>query len=1096
MHYGKFSLLVAALVLTPVSVASADDPADWMELWGKPEIEEGTVTMERDDGVWATGPASMLLDMSAEPTKGSLTRGLAATTGEDLTASLKLKLGEGMRPASAGITFVGEGGGHHSVVAVTEPGGWQMGGQTLTVPAGVGMVFLSVSFEGQRQLWIDNLQLEGVLDAGAEGKLGPKNKAGRLRLLPNDVNNTKRPFPFDLTQASATDFTTLLPVDGRAVSPAAANEADQAFDPARVMGHHLQGAWTDEAVDVLIVEVGFAQPRADLLAKPEAAVAQARRKLEQQEERERQEAERREQRLTDGAAHPEDGPEVQYVAPVSPYLLALTIQERWITPGGQIPYEAQDGDEIRTDEKGDKRLSWHKGAPALVGTRTVWRDRNGDGRKERLGTLVNGGATVRFDAQIHGTPITRATLGEPRAYRLRSTNHDAYGEPQNPEAVFIKSKPLERADNGQSPVRHIVYLKLAQPLKPGADYTVSPWGVKARQATVSYRHRPREVRSEAVHASHIGYRPDDPFKRAYLSTWLGTGGALSYDAEQFDLLHAETGESVYKGDAELAIAADEAEMLSPEANHTRTNVYYLNFHDFSTPGRYRLFVPGVGVSYPFEIGQDVWKQAFRTSMHGLLCHRSGIELGPPATDYVRPRPFHPDDGAKLLPLDITMLDGESGAVDKALKPLLGPDLSGPLPEHHPDAWGGYMDAGDWDRRSQHLRLSYLQLELYEMFPDYFRQVELALPADEADNALPDILDEARWNIDFYRRLQELDGGVGGGVESTAHPAPGETSWQESQLVGVFAPDPVTSFCYAAAAAKMSSVLSTLDADLATTYRTTAQAAWNWAETNGERVIEEVRGRGGRVKGSAADLVSSERTLAAVELYRLTRDEAYHTAFEGCSALVQGGDRGQQLDAVFAYANLPDDLGEAEPKQKALDWLIAQGEQALTISSRSSFNIAPRVQQLPMIRFVGYFTTPETTIGPLLPRLHYLTGDEKWLRGALAATQYTAGANPVNATMTTGLGHDYPRAPLHVDSRSQGLEAPRGITIYGPHDPTRIPGWVKTWVVGPCMTPPGEEWPASEFHIDVSGWPEMSEYTVHQSLGPTGYCWGYLAARGR
>ncbi|MGD8240050.1 MAG: hypothetical protein PVH68_15955, partial [Armatimonadota bacterium] len=52
------------------------------------------------------------------------------------------------------------------------------------------------------------------------------------------------------------------------------------------------------------------------------------------------------------------------------------------------------------------------------------------------------------------------TLTEPRAYRIRSGDAAAFAEPQQPTAVFRKSKPLERADNGQSPVRHVIYLKL------------------------------------------------------------------------------------------------------------------------------------------------------------------------------------------------------------------------------------------------------------------------------------------------------------------------------------------------------------------------------------------------------------------------------------------------------------------------------------------------------------------------------------------------------------------------------------------------------------------------------------------------------------
>ncbi|MBM3501407.1 MAG: hypothetical protein FJX74_22360, partial [Armatimonadetes bacterium] len=571
-------------------------------------------------------------------------------------------------------------------------------------------------------------------------------------------------------------------------------------------------------------------------------------------------------------------------------------------------------------------------------------------------------------------------------------------------------------------------------------------------------------------------------------------GRLSYAADRFELLEAQTGRTVYNGAVTLGMSADQAEMLRPEANHTRTDCYYLDFHDFRQPGEYRLFVPGIGVSRPFAVAEDVWLTAFRTSMHGLLCHRSGIRLGPPVTDYARPRPFHPEDGVKVFRLDVTMLDGESDAVHGALRRLLGPALEASALPTHPNAWGGYMDAGDWDRRSGHLRVSYLQLELCAMFPEFVARTKLALPEGEAANGLPDLLDEALWNVDFYRRLQEPDGGVGGGVESTAHPRPGEASWQESLLVGAFAPDPRSSYLYAATAAKAAGLLARYDPQRAVGYRTSAEAAWRWAEANGARIVEEVRGRSGRVEGEAADFLAPERALAAAELCRLTAEPAFGEAFKASCALERGGDPGRQLDALFAYATLDGGLADPTLQAKALDWLKAQGDQALLISRRNSFNLAPRVSQLPMLGFVGYFTTPETVLGPLLPRLHFLTGDEQWLAGALAAAQYTAGANPVNITMTTGLGHDFPRAVLHVDSLRQGLPAPSGITIYGPHDPTRIPDWVKTWVVGPSMAPPADQWPAAEFHVDVSGWPEMSEYTVHQSIGPTGYHWGYLAAR--
>ncbi len=41
-----------------------------------------------------------------------------------------------------------------------------------------------------------------------------------------------------------------------------------------------------------------------------------------------------------------------------------------------------------------------------------------------------------------------------------------------------------------------------------------------------------------------------------------------------------------------------------------------------------------------------------------------------------------------------------------------------------------------------------------------------------------------------------------------------------------------------------------------------------------------------------------------------------------------------------------------------------------------------------------------------------------------------------------------------------------------------------------------QWPTAEAYADLAIWPEMTEYTVHQTISPTGFAWGYLSARGR
>jgi endoglucanase len=384
--------------------------------------------------------------------------------------------------------------------------------------------------------------------------------------------------------------------------------------------------------------------------------------------------------------------------------------------------------------------------------------------------------------------------------------------------------------------------------------------------------------------------------------------------------------------------------------------------------------------------------------------------------------------------------------------------------------------------------TYLHLELLDLFPGYFAKVELALPPEEAGNALPDVLDEALWNLNLYRRLQRPDGGVGGGVESTAHPRGGECSWQESLCVGTFAPDPESSLRYAACAAKASRLAAPYDDGLAGELQESALRAWRWAEANAGRFLEAAPNR--------ARSVAHMRALAGAELARVTGDRAYADA----SAESLGFDAPFDVfrHAWFAYALLPDDMADPALKQKAVDGYRMLGDTALEFASGNAFNVTTDIPGLPMIGYVGYWSTPGMTVGPGLPRAHYLTGEDKYLAGTVAACNFSVGANPMNMTMTIGVGYDYPRAPLHIDSRRSGQPAPAGITVFGPSDPRASGGaydWAHQWKLGPDKMVPGSRtWPASEFYTDIYAWPPMNEYTVQQTLGPTSYHWGYLAAR--
>ncbi|MEL7400643.1 MAG: glycoside hydrolase family 9 protein, partial [Pseudomonadota bacterium] len=329
-------------------------------------------------------------------------------------------------------------------------------------------------------------------------------------------------------------------------------------------------------------------------------------------------------------------------------------------------------------------------------------------------------------------------------------------------------------------------------------------------------------------------------------------------------------------------------------DYTLTDVHRLDFSDVSQPGEYRLCVEGIGCSFDFEIAADTWANAFFTSVRGFYHQRSGIALGEPHTSFSRPRPFHPDDGLRVYQSGATLQEVDMGIGCLDTFEALNSKKTDTIV---PNAWGGYFDAGDWDRRIQHLAVPRRLLELHNLFPEYFRAVNLNIP--ESANALPDILDEALWSLDFFRRLQTPEGGIRGGIQSAAEGGVyGEASWQESLDVMAYAPDEWSSYSYAGVAARAAFTLQAYDEALANTYRESALQAMAYAESNYKP---------GSYDEGQLHHVKDQRNLSALELYRLTGDTQWHdlflatTIFQDPAAEASVFDLHEQRDAAFLYA---------------------------------------------------------------------------------------------------------------------------------------------------------------------------------------------------
>jgi endoglucanase len=762
---------------------------------------------------------------------------------------------------------------------------------------------------------------------------------------------------------------------------------------------------------------------------------------------------------------------VTHVGLVAPEVIGVTLRAGRLEHGSQQPYQRQDRDEIRRE--GHQR----------------WLFRNGTW----IGSLVGKDEVVFMPTDKYiGDRLDADWVARPGSFQLQSPDDARYAASVQPRTVWRKTKPCDIGRVGphhawefDCPTESVVYLEFPVPLSNTKKYELSFPG--SELAPVAFPLDYVRSRSEAVHVSHVGFHPHDPVKRAFLSCWRGTGGPQTYTAGlRFVVAHAEDGRPVARGLTRLSKAAADRTEDAYQRNYSGTDVFEMDFSQVQESGRYVVAVEGVGCSYTFEISAEVWRDAFITSARGFYHQRSGIALGPPFTDFVRPQSFHPADGLVVRASSCSLLNSGNGLNYAGTdKDNFGNLVQGRTDEVVPDAWGGYMDAGDWDRRIQHLVVSRYLLELAEVFPAVFRELKLNIPPHES--GLPDVVTEALFNLDCYRRMQTADGGIRGGIESSEHPREGEGSWQESLEVLAYAPDVWCSHWYAGVAARAARVLREVRPELSQLYRDSALRAMEFAERHWKDLGTPKAKDGG---------VIDERNMAAAELFLLTADDRWHrlfletTVFHDPHAILFEWSKHNQRDNAWVYARTAHPGVDASVQTNCRNAIITEADARAAVCERTGFRWTKYEWQPPAW---GAFSRPD---GVSLARAHLLTGEEKYLRSLVLACQHGLGANPLNLCYTTGVGRKSPLHPLHIDSAVTRQLPPPGLTVFGPvgYDQGKDEWGQK--LVDPFLFPEFSQWPTLEAYWDIFWYPPMTEFTVQSPMAENAYVWGYLTAAAR
>ena len=282
-------------------------------------------------------------------------------------------------------------------------------------------------------------------------------------------------------------------------------------------------------------------------------------------------------------------------------------------------------------------------------------------------------------------------------------------------------------------------------------------------------------------------------------------------------------------------------------------VQLADFSALAASGRYYLEVPGIGRSWNFSIGADVYRRAYYLAMRSYYGQRCGtaVDLGPEFPGYRH---------------DACHLDGAWHASSGKTGPRA------PI--------GGWHDAGDYGRYVVNSGISTgTLLWAWEMYGARVAPITLNIP--ESGNGTPDILSEIKWNLDWMLAMQDDDGGVW----------PKQTS---EHFCGFVMPDKDSLLSYVIGTGEQPYKTSCATADFAAAMAIAARAyrpsnrayadrclaaarkAWAWVTLHPDVVFHNPPGISTGEYGDSN--CADERLWAAAELSRSTGDALYEDYF--------------------------------------------------------------------------------------------------------------------------------------------------------------------------------------------------------------------------
>jgi endoglucanase len=352
--------------------------------------------------------------------------------------------------------------------------------------------------------------------------------------------------------------------------------------------------------------------------------------------------------------------------------------------------------------------------------------------------------------------------------------------------------------------------------------------------------------SEHIKTDQFGYAPSQQKIAVISDPQTGYNASLSFTpGTTYEVRDWNTDAVVYTG----AITAWNSGNTQAQSGD---KAWWFDFSSVTATGSYYVFdaVNNVG-SYRFEIGVCVYNQALAQALRMFYYQRCGTaKAGPYAqtgwTDAVCHAGTQQD-------LDCRLYNNTNVSTSK--------DLS-----------GGWHDAGDYNKYVNFAFSALTDLLLaYGQNPGVWTD-NLNIP--ESGNGLPDILDEAKYELDWLLKMQNTDGSVLSIVGVTNFGG-GSPPSSDNNVRRYGPATTAASFCasalFALGAIQFNSVGQTA---YASTLQAAAISAYTWAAANPGITFYNAGVIGAGEQEPGAYEVFSRQFAAAVYLYALTGTTSY------------------------------------------------------------------------------------------------------------------------------------------------------------------------------------------------------------------------------